>query len=173
MTTTERTAVPAIRFDSTLETIDEWTILRLPEKASEKLPSRGQVAVRGTINGHQLQTVLEPDGSSGHWMMVDRDLQQMAGISVGDNATLEIERTEDWPEPERKPRPPKQRNLRPEQVLRAIGHRRDTPSTGAWLPGTHAGERAAVPGDIGRGNPGGGIDGAMIRGPARPGCALM
>jgi hypothetical protein len=56
---------------------------------------------------------------------------------------------------------------------RALGHRRDTPSTGAWLPGAHAVERAVVPGDTGRGNPGGIIDGAMIRGPARPGCALM
>jgi hypothetical protein len=67
----------------------------------------------------------------------------------------------------------KQRNLKPEQILRAIGHRRDTPSTGAWPPGAHAVERAAVPGDIGRGSPGGIIDGAMIRGPARPDCALM
>ena len=50
--------VPTIRFDATLDTIDRRTILRLPEKASRKLPSRGQVAVRGTINGHGFQTVL-------------------------------------------------------------------------------------------------------------------
>jgi hypothetical protein len=43
--------------------------LRLPENVSGKLPSRGQVAVRGTINGHEFQAVLEPDGSGGHWMM--------------------------------------------------------------------------------------------------------
>jgi uncharacterized protein DUF1905 len=54
--------VSAILFEAPLHTIDELTILRLPEKASEKLPSRGQVAVRGTINGHEFQTVLEPDG---------------------------------------------------------------------------------------------------------------
>src|SRR5260370_31804154 len=63
--------------------------------------------------------------------------------------------------------------ISPPRRLRAIGHRRDTPSTGAWLPGAHAVERAAVPGDIGRGNPGGIIGGAMIRGPARPGFALI
>lgn len=99
MAITQRTGVPTIRFEATLYTIDEWTILRLPEKASEKLLSRGQVAVRGTINGHEFQTVLEPDGYSGHWMMVDGKLQQIAGISVGDTATLEIESTKDWPEP--------------------------------------------------------------------------
>jgi hypothetical protein len=57
---TRRTEVSAIRFEATLHTIDKWTIVRLPEKASEKLPSRGQVAVQGTINGREFQTVLEP-----------------------------------------------------------------------------------------------------------------
>jgi hypothetical protein len=96
---TERTAVPKIRFDATFYTIDKSTILRLPETASEKLPSRGQVAVQGTINDHEFQTVLEPDGCSGHWMRVDVELQQAAGIRPGDTATLKIESTKDWPEP--------------------------------------------------------------------------
>ena len=60
-----------IRFDATLSTIDTSTVLRLPETASKDLPSRGQVAVHGTINGVEFQTVLEPDGESGHWMRVD------------------------------------------------------------------------------------------------------
>jgi hypothetical protein len=95
----QRTGVPTIRFDATLCTIEERTILRLPENASGKLPSRGQVAVRGTINGHGFQTVLEPDGRSGHWMRIEADLQQAAAVSAGDTATLEIEPLEDWPEP--------------------------------------------------------------------------
>jgi hypothetical protein len=95
----QRTEVPAIRFDAMLDKIDKWTIVRLPEKASAKLPSRGQVAVQGTINGHEFQTVLEPDGSGGHWMRVGGKLQQTAAISAGDTATLEIEPTKDWPEP--------------------------------------------------------------------------
>ena len=89
----------AIRFEATLHTIDTLTILRLPEKASEKLPSRGQVAVQGTINGYEFQTVLEPDGCSGHWMRVDEELQQAASISEDDTAALEVEATKDWPEP--------------------------------------------------------------------------
>ncbi|HYW25985.1 MAG TPA: YdeI/OmpD-associated family protein [Terriglobales bacterium] len=95
----ERAAAPTIRFDATLYTIDRSTILRLPEKASNELPSRGQVAVRGTINGHEFQTVLEPDGCSGHWLRVDEALQQAAGVRAGDKATLEIEAASDWPEP--------------------------------------------------------------------------
>ncbi|TMC03532.1 MAG: DUF1905 domain-containing protein [Chloroflexi bacterium] len=97
---TERRAVPAIRFDATLSTIDESTILRLPETASAKLPSRGQVAVQGTINDHAFQTVLEPDGCSGHWMRVDEDLRQAAGVRPGDTAALTVEPTREWPEPD-------------------------------------------------------------------------
>jgi hypothetical protein len=91
--------MPTIRFDATLYTIDGSTLLRLPEKASRQLPSRGQVAVRGTIDGHDFQTVLEPDGDFGHWMRIDRKLQQTAGLSAGDSATLDIEAVKDWPEP--------------------------------------------------------------------------
>jgi hypothetical protein len=69
-------------------------------KASEKLPLRGQVAVQGTIDGHEFQTVLEPDGCSGHWMRVDEKLQRTAATSAGDTVTLEIEPTSDWPEPD-------------------------------------------------------------------------
>ena len=98
-TMSQRTGVPTIRFDATLYTIDKSTVLRLPEKASGKLPSRGQVAVQGTINGHGFQTVLEPDGYFGHWMRIDGKLQQTAALGAGDTATLEIESLKDWPEP--------------------------------------------------------------------------
>ena len=73
--------------------------MRLPEEASEQLPSRGQVAVRGTLNGLEFQTVLEPDGNSGHWMRVDEKLQRAAGVSAGEAATVEMTSTKDWPEP--------------------------------------------------------------------------
>jgi hypothetical protein len=82
-----------------VSTIDTSTVLRLPEAASNKLPSRGQVAVHGTIAGVEFQTVLEPDGNSGHWMRVDSSLQRAAGLSAGDTAVLNIEVTKDWPEP--------------------------------------------------------------------------
>jgi len=96
---TQHTGGAAIRFEATLSAIGTSKVLRLPEAASKELPSRGQVAVHGTINGAGFQTVLEPDGESGHWMRVDDTLQHAAGISVGDTATVGIEVTRDWPEP--------------------------------------------------------------------------
>lgn len=88
-----------IRFRAPLHEVDQWTLLRLTDAASAELPSRGQVAVRGTLDGHEFQTVLEPDGQSGHWMRVDESLQRAAGVSPGDTAELEIETTGVWPEP--------------------------------------------------------------------------
>lgn len=88
-----------IHFDAMLNELGRWAILRLPDEASKELPSRGQVAVHGTINGHGFQTVLEPDGAGGHWMKFDGKLQRTAGIRAGDTTTLEFEATKDWPEP--------------------------------------------------------------------------
>jgi hypothetical protein len=68
---TQCTEGATIRFDATLTAVGTSTVLRLPQTASNHLPSRGQVAVHGTINGIEFQTVLEPDGNSGHWMRVD------------------------------------------------------------------------------------------------------
>lgn len=98
-TVSPRTGVPTIRFDATLLTIDKSTLVRLPERASVKLPSRGQVAVQGTINGHRFKTVLEPDGNFGHWMRIDRKLQESAAVRAGDSAKIEVESVKEWPEP--------------------------------------------------------------------------
>ena len=97
---TERAAALAIRFEATLVAIDGSTIARLPAAASKKLPSRGQVAVRGTLAGHEFRTILEPDGEFGHWLRVDAALQRAAGLADGDTAALQLEPAETWPEPE-------------------------------------------------------------------------
>jgi uncharacterized protein DUF1905/bacteriocin resistance YdeI/OmpD-like protein len=94
-----RIAMPGIRFDATVYKIDNATLLRLPEKASKRLPSRGQVAVHGTINDHAFRTVVEPDGAFGHWIKLDKQVQKAAGLKPGSTATLEIEPVKEWPEP--------------------------------------------------------------------------
>jgi hypothetical protein len=88
-----------VRFAATLQAVEGRTILRLPDAASKKLPSRGQVAVSGTLNGHAFETVIEPDGTFGHWMSVDAELQEGAGAGPGDKATVQVEPVVEWPEP--------------------------------------------------------------------------
>ena len=89
----------AIRFEAVLQTRSGRALLLLPEPASKKLPSRGQVAVHGTINGVPFQTVLEPDGDFGHWMSVDAKLGTAARVRPGEVATVEVRPAEEWPEP--------------------------------------------------------------------------
>jgi len=89
-----------IRFKTKLFKIHDWTILLLPKDASVKLPSRGQVMVKGTINGIYFQSPLEPDSRGSHWFRVNDSLQKAAQAKSGDTVTLEIESTKEWPEPE-------------------------------------------------------------------------
>ena len=60
-----------IDFTAELVTVDDATLVRLPQDASDLLPSRGQVAVHASIEGHDFDTVVEPDGRRGHWIRVE------------------------------------------------------------------------------------------------------
>jgi Domain of unknown function (DUF1905)/Bacteriocin-protection, YdeI or OmpD-Associated len=90
----------AISFNARVQSTGGSTILRLPDDASAKLPSRGQVAVNGVMNGHAFQTVLEPDGRRGHWLKVDKKMRQALAVGEGDIVALNVEPTKDWPEPD-------------------------------------------------------------------------
>src|SRR5215472_6522710 len=103
---TERTSArkaaggPAIRFEAQAQRTGGSTILKLPDDASAKLPSRGQVAIEGEVNGHVIRAVVEPDGRRGHWIKVDEKLRQALAAGEGDTVALAIEPAEDWPEPD-------------------------------------------------------------------------
>ncbi|MDO5499698.1 MAG: YdeI/OmpD-associated family protein [Propionibacteriaceae bacterium] len=84
-----------ISFEATVQRIGDRLIVRLPQDASAALPSRGQVAVEGELNGRPFATVLEPDGRKGHWVAVDDALS----LGEGDAITAELTPTKVWPEP--------------------------------------------------------------------------
>ncbi|HTK03459.1 MAG TPA: YdeI/OmpD-associated family protein [Alphaproteobacteria bacterium] len=81
-----------IHFTAKLSKIGFWTIVRLPETASAKLPSRGMVLVEGTINNLPFQAVLEPDGKGSHWFKIDEKLPETVSV--------EIQPSKNWPDPE-------------------------------------------------------------------------
>jgi hypothetical protein len=95
-----------ISFETKLFKINDWTILRLPEDASAKLPSRGMTMVKGVINGVPFKTLLEPDGRYGngkkpsHWFRPDKDLLAKAKASAGDTVNVELEHSKEWINPE-------------------------------------------------------------------------
>ena len=88
-----------IRFKTTLYTLKDWTILPVPKEESVKLSSRGQISVTGKLNGHEFQTVLEPDGRWSHWLRVTNELQKTAGVKSGDTVDVELTTSNVWPEP--------------------------------------------------------------------------
>ena len=96
----------AFSFETKLFKIKDWTILRLPEDASAKLPSRGMTMVSGTFNGVPFKTLLEPDGTYGpglkpsHWFRPDQKLLDDAKAQLGDKVQLSLEATKEWIEPE-------------------------------------------------------------------------
>lgn len=94
-----KAAPVTIRFKTTLYTLKDWTILPVPEDESVKLPSRGQISVTGRLNGHEFQTVLEPDGRWSHWMRATDELQKVAGVKSGDEVTVDLTTSTTWPEP--------------------------------------------------------------------------
>lgn len=95
----------AIHFSTKLFTIKDWVILKLPEDASSKLPSRGMTMVKGTLNGIPFKTLLEPDGVYGngkkpsHWFRPDKELLEKAHAKTGDSVEVELEPTKEWIEP--------------------------------------------------------------------------
>ena len=98
--------MPAIDFEAKLLTINSWTILRLPESASAKLPSRGMTMVSGSINGAPFKALLEPDGRYGageepsHWFRPDEKLLHDASAQAGDTVQVSLEPSKEWIEPE-------------------------------------------------------------------------
>jgi len=96
----------AIKFETKLFKINDWTILRLPENASAELPSRGMTMVTGTINGVPFKTLLEPDGRyapekrPSHWFRPDQKLLDDARVTADDTVQVSLESTNEWIEPE-------------------------------------------------------------------------
>lgn len=78
----------------------DWTFLRLPQSASDQLPTRSMCSVEGTINGTDFQATLQPDGEGGHWLKIESALRDKAQAQAGDVLQLEISPSAVEPEPE-------------------------------------------------------------------------
>lgn len=68
----------------------DWGFVVLPKAASDTLPRRGRTSVTGKLNGHAFNAVLEPDGQLSHWLRLSPELQVAAGVSVGDEVSVEV-----------------------------------------------------------------------------------
>jgi uncharacterized protein YdeI (YjbR/CyaY-like superfamily) len=69
----------------------KWVIVRIPFDVSKTWGARGQLRVRGDINGFAFRTSLFPTGSGGHLLLVNRRMQAAAKATVGMVANFRLE----------------------------------------------------------------------------------
>ena len=69
-----------------------WIIIRVPFDAAKVFGMRGQVKVKGEINGFAFRTSLFPNGQGGHILLVNKRMQKGARATTGSVARFRIER---------------------------------------------------------------------------------
>ncbi len=82
-------------FEATLERPDmrgAWTFIRVPFSVDAEFGVRGQVPVRGTINGIPYQNFLLPQGEGVHILVVKKEIRDRAGVAAGEVAQITLER---------------------------------------------------------------------------------
>src|SRR5258707_7795562 len=81
-------------FQATLQRIDsplKWVMVRVPFDAAKIWGKRGQLKVKGEINGFAFRTSLFPTGKGGHMLLVNKRMQHGAGAGPGTVAQFCLE----------------------------------------------------------------------------------
>jgi uncharacterized protein YdeI (YjbR/CyaY-like superfamily) len=68
-----------------------WVIVRIPFDVAKIWGTRGQLRVKGAINGFAFRTSLFPMGNGDHVMLVNKRMQAGAGTGVGAVAQFRLE----------------------------------------------------------------------------------
>ncbi len=83
-----------VSFDAPLERMLGnlgWVIIRMPLDVAKLWGKRGQLRIKGEINGFAFRTSLFPDGKGHHFMMVNKQMQRGAGVRAGMTAHFRME----------------------------------------------------------------------------------
>lgn len=81
-------------FPATLERMKSrlnWTIIHIPFDVAKVWGRRGQLRVKGEINGFAFRTSLFPTGQGGHILLVNKRMQKGARAVAGTVARFQIE----------------------------------------------------------------------------------
>lgn len=68
-----------------------WVIIRIPFDAAKIWGRRGQLRVKGEINGFAFRTSLFPTGKGGHTLLVNKRMQAGANAGPGEIARFRLE----------------------------------------------------------------------------------
>jgi len=84
----------AKRFEARLERLRSglnWVIIRVPFDAAKVWGTRGQIKVKGEINGFAFRTSLFPTREGGHFLLVNKRMQKEARAVEGNVARFQME----------------------------------------------------------------------------------
>lgn len=86
--------MPGIEFDAKLVARGPkgaWVFLDFPVAVSRKLPSRGRVLIRGSMNGFPFRISAFPTGDGTHQIAVNKALQAGAKVRPGEQVHIVLE----------------------------------------------------------------------------------
>lgn len=84
--------MPKIQFNVKLEAVESGGVFfTLPRKESVKFGVRGRVPVVGTLNGYPFRSSIFPTGDGGHFMGLNKQVRDGAGVEVGDRVKVTME----------------------------------------------------------------------------------
>ncbi len=81
-------------FDAVLirpEGVGTWTYLNIPRAISSTFGSKGQVKVKGTIEGCPFRSTALPMGDGSHYLVVGKNIRDQIQKAVGDSVTVTLE----------------------------------------------------------------------------------
>lgn len=68
-----------------------WTVIRVPFDVKRAWGVRGQLRVKGEVNGFGFCTSLFPDGKGAHFMIVNKKMQAGGKVALGGRARFRLE----------------------------------------------------------------------------------
>ena len=87
--------MPSKSFTATLERpegVGTWTYLTVPFDVAADYGAKGQVKVKGTVNGAPFRGSLMPHGDGRHFLVVNKALRVKAGATQGSVVRVRLER---------------------------------------------------------------------------------
>ncbi len=69
-----------------------WTYVNVPFNVQAEFKTKGQVKVKGNVNGVSFRGSLMPHGNGKHFLVVNRSIREQAGVRTGDTVKAVIER---------------------------------------------------------------------------------
>lgn len=73
------------------EGVGTWTYLNVPFSVEDSFGKKGQVKVKGTMNGLPYRSTVMPQGEGSHHMVINQVIRQAIGVSSGDKVTVTME----------------------------------------------------------------------------------